>query len=459
MNGAELLDLAKSALAEAGEAEVEVCATETRRGFARFGGGEINEHMDLVDPQVVVRVAHGRRVAESSTTTATRASIVRAIRSAAVAATIVPETDGFPGFAGATADDADLPLRFAASTANTTADQRVALLMPALDAIRSAGLVSAGLLETSTSALAVATTAGCARSHDSTAATFKVWALETPGAGGAAGYGGQLSLDVDALDLRAEAERAIRIATMSRDPIMLDAGTYDVVMEPEAISELFEWLATTTFTAPEVEQGTSAVAGRAGARVTGEAITITEDPLQSGALGFAAPFDREGTSRRRVALVERGVARDVLLDRTYAARRSMLSTGSAAVGGGIGPCALTVDGGDATSVDELVSGVERGLYVCRLHYVNGLMDPRRTVMTGLTRDGCFLIEKGRITRPVGNMRFTDGFFDALARADGMTRRRVAVPTWWSAAGATVVPAVRMRAFRFNGASQRPPETA
>ncbi len=374
MNGAELLALAKRALADAGEAEAEVCATETRRGFARFGGGEINEHMDLVDPQIVVRVAHGRRVAESSTTTATREAIVEAIHNAARAATIVPETDGFPGFATATNDDAVAPRRFVATTANATAEQRVALLVPVLEAIRGAGLVSAGLLETATSALAVATTRGCARSHDSTVATFKVWALETPGAGGAAGYGGQMSLDVDALDLRAEAERAIRIAKMSRDPIMLDAGTYDVVMEPEAISELFEWLATTTFTAPEVEQGTSAVAGRAGEKVTGDAITITEDPLQSGELGFAAPFDREGTSRRRVPLVDGGVARDVLLDRTYAARMSTRSTGSAAVGGGIGPCALTVDGGDAANVDELIAGVERGLYVCRLHYVNGLMD-------------------------------------------------------------------------------------
>jgi PmbA protein len=459
VNGAELLDLAKEALAEAGEAEAEICATETRRGFARFGRGEIDQHMELLEPQIAVRVAHGRRVAEGSTTKATREAIVEAIRRTATAATIVPETDGFPGFAGQVDSDQERPLRFVASTANATAERRVSLLEPVLASIRAAGLVSAGLLETSTSAIAVATTRGCARSHDSTVATFKVWALETPGAGGAAGYGGQASLDVDALDLRSETERAIRIARMSREPAMLDAGTYDVVMEPEAVAELFEWLATTTFTAPEVEQGTSAVAGRAGERVTGEGITICEDPLQSGELGFAVPFDREGTSRRRVELVERGIARDILLDRTYASRMATRSTGSATVGGGIGPCALTVEGGDAASVDELIAGVDRGLYVCRLHYVNGLMDPRRTVMTGLTRDGCFLIEKGKITRAVGNMRFTDSFFDGLARADGMTRRRVAVPTWWSAAGATVTPAIRMRAFRFNGASQRPPETA
>ena len=114
-------------------------------------------------------------------------------------------------------------------------------------------------------------------------------------------------------------------------------------------------------------------------------------------------------------------------------------------------------GGDDASVEDLIAGIDRGLYVCRLHYVNGLLDTQRAVMTGLTRDGCFLVEKGKIVRAVGNMRMTDSFTDALARADGMTRARSAIPTWWSDAGAVVVPAVRFRAFRFNGRSQQSPD--
>ena len=112
--------------------------------------------------------------------------------------------------------------------------------------------------------------------------------------------------------------------------------------------------------------------------------------------------------------------------------------------------------GDAASVEELVAGIDRGLYVCRLHYVNGLLEPRRAVMTGLTRDGCFLIERGRITRAVGNLRFTDSFLEGLARCDGATRGRKAIPTWWSEDGAIVTPAVRMRGFRFNGGRPEAP---
>jgi len=113
--------------------------------------------------------------------------------------------------------------------------------------------------------------------------------------------------------------------------------------------------------------------------------------------------------------------------------------------------------GSASSVDDLLAGVDRGLYVCRLHYVNGMLEPRRAVMTGLTRDGCFLVERGKIARPVGNLRFTDSFLEGLARCDAMTRERKAVPTWWTDAGAFVAPAVRLRAFRFNGKSQERPQ--
>jgi predicted Zn-dependent protease len=458
INGEQLLTLCRDALAEAGEGEAEVYARVAERGCARFAVGALGQHMELSEPHAVVRVAHGRRVAEAATSRLERAALVQAIRDAARAAKLVPEVEGFPGFAPKDDTPLGAPPRFAEATAQATPEDRVARLAPVLEAIRDAGLVSAGMLETTHAAHAVATTHGCARTHDASIASFRVWALETAGAGGAAGYGGQVHRDVSALRLDEETERAIRICRMSRDPVSLDAGTYDVVMEPEAVTELLEWLAMIAFAAPEVEQGSSPLAGRLGERITGEGVDIVEDPLDASDLGFGAPFDREGTRRRRVPLVERGVARAVLYDRTYAARAGAASTGSAllpALGspGGVGATSVTLGAGDAASVDELIAGVDRGLYVCRLHYVNGMLEPRRAVMTGLTRDGCFLVERGKVTRPVGNLRFTDSFLEGLARCDAMTRTRKAVPTWWSDAGAYVSPAVRMRAFRFNGKSQ------
>jgi predicted Zn-dependent protease len=457
VNGADLLALGKEVLAAAGEPEAEIYLRFADRGCARFAGGELGQHMQLADPLCVVRVAHGTRVSETMTSVLERDALVATLHATAASARIVPEVQGFPGFAGEGAPHATPP-RFADATARATPEERVARLVPALDAIRTAGLVSAGMLETSRAAEAVATTRGCARSHDSTVASFRVWALETPGAGGAAGFGGHVHRDLASLRIDEPVERAVRNCKASRDPVSLDVGTYDVVLEPEAVTELLEWLATIAFAAPEVEQGTSPFAGRLGVRITGEPVDIAEDPLDASDLGFGTPFDREGTPRQRVSLIERGVARAVLYDRTYAARMSGSPTGSAvapsyASPGGVGPTAVSMSPGSASGVDELVAGVERGLYVCRLHYVNGFLEPRRAVMTGLTRDGCFLIDNGKITRPVGNMRFTDSFLEALERSDGATRQRKAVPTWWSESGAFVAPAVRVRKLRFNGRSQ------
>ena len=455
-----LLDLAREALATAGEAEAEVVIRRSHRGIARFAVGELGQHMVLDEPYATVRVARGARVAEAATSRLDRDSLVRAIAEAAKAARVVPETEGFRGFTRRDEPAGDDPPRFSKVTAEAGAEERVDLLAPAMGTIARAGFVSAGSLETRVTSLAIATTGGLGRSHASTLANFKVWALETPGAGGAAGYGAQTHRDLTALDIDGQTSRAVRFCEMGKNPGSLDEGAYDVVMEPHAVAELVEWLSAIAFAAPDFEQGTSPLAGRIGQRITGESITIVEDPLDAGDHGLAAPFDREGVWRRRVPLIDHGIARGVLYDRTHAARLGATSTGSALVpdgvgGGGVGGCSIHLEPGTAASVEELCAGVERGVYVCRLHYVNGLLEPRRAVMTGLTRDGCFLIEKGKISRPVGNMRFTDSFLEGLARSDAMTASRVAVPTWWSDAGACVVPAVRMRAFHFNGRSQAP----
>jgi predicted Zn-dependent protease len=112
-----------------------------------------------------------------------------------------------------------------------------------------------------------------------------------------------------------------------------------------------------------------------------------------------------------------------------------------------------VAGGAADSSEELLSGLKRGLWVRRLHYVNGLLDPRRAVMTGLTRDGTFLVEGGRVKRAVGSLRFTDSLLEAFERVDGLTRARQVVPNWWSETGSCAAPAILVRGLTFTGGSR------
>ncbi|MEO7108969.1 MAG: metallopeptidase TldD-related protein [Polyangiaceae bacterium] len=474
MKSVDLLLVCKEALTQAGEVDAEVFARVRQRGVARFAIGALGQHMDLEESEVVVRVARGKRIAEAKTSSHERSAIVEAVRRAAAIAKCSPETEGFAGFASK--DDRREPVprgdaiyskervsppRRSEATVNTTAEGRVALLAPALSKIAARKLVSAGVLETSSGATVVATTGGCERAHDDSVASFRIWALETAGAGGAAGFGSSMHRDISRLEIEAETERAISRCELGKNPREQEAGTYDVVFEPPAVCELLEWLGMIAFSASEVEQGSSALAGRIGETITGENVSIAENPVDEGDLGFGAPFDCEGTLRRTIPIIERGIAKNVLTNRIYAARRGEQSTGSAVLpslagGSGISGVALQMEGGEAKSVDELISGVDRGLYVCRLHYVNGMLEPRRAVMTGLTRDGCFWIEKGKISHAVGNMRFTDSVLEGFSRIDAMTKSRKALPTWWNPGGATTAPAVRVRQFRFNGKSQTRP---
>lgn len=456
MSSEELASLLAGALREAGEPEAELHARDLRRGYARFAVGELCQHMQLVEPACTARVARGKRVGEASTTSLEPAAIRDAIREAARIAERVPEEPAFPGFAPPPAEDVALPGRHAEPTARVTPEERAALLEPVFRAIRAAGLLASGALETRVEHEAVAATTGLLRHHSGTVAAFRVWALEQAGGPGAAGHGNATSVDVSALDLGAETERAIRDARAGHDPGIIDAGEHDVVLAPDAVAELIEWLAMIAFGAREVAQGTSALAGRFGERVSGPLLDVRDDPL--GELSLAGPFDREGTTRHEVSLLEGGVARGMIMDRLWAARLGAASTGSAQPpsafeAAGVGPTALVVAGGEAASEEALVREVRRGLYLRRLHYVNGMLDPRRAVMTGLVRDGAFLIEDGRLGRAVRTPRFTDSVLEAFERCEGATRGRRLLPNWWSATGSVAAPAVLLRRLKFSAGSR------
>ena len=188
--------------------------------------------------------------------------------------------------------------------------------------------------------------------------------------------------------------------------------------------------------------------------VTGAEVTLFDDGGGDGGLGLYNPFDSEGVLKQRVSLLERGVARGIVYDTASALRGGCQSTGHAvsaeeSSGAGAMPGNLFMAAGTDTA-DDLLSRVERGLWVTSFHYVNGLLEPRRAVMTGLTRHGTFQIDNGRLGRGVQNLRFTDSILEAFRRIDGMTAERLAVPTWWSAAGASVAPTLLIRGLTFTG---------
>ncbi len=452
-----LADTLQRALAAADVPEADAFASRVARGLARFSLNTLNQHGQMTDVTVTVRAiaraSDGARIASVTTSDSSVESVTRALHRARANAERSPVVPGWPVLAGAddAAPKAAVPSvpRFSASTARATADERTDRVTSALDIARANGLTAAGLLDTSTTAMAVANTRGLVRASDLTFATFKMFALDSSGV---SGFAQATHRDLSQIDVATCARRAAEKSIAGKDAIALPAGEYDVVLEPQAVTELLEWLCFIAFGAREVQDGTSPLAGRIGERITGERVTIVDDANDPGELGFGPTFDREGTARKRVVLVDRGIAGAPVFDRLYAARMGSESTGHAAPPNGFddAPVAQSLAmAGGADSIDDLVGRIERGLYITRFHYVNGFLDPRRAVMTGLTRDGTFLIENGRLGRGVKNMRFTDSVLDAFTRIDGVTEARAAVPTWWSNAGAFVAPSLLVRRLRFS----------
>jgi predicted Zn-dependent protease len=313
----------------------------------------------------------------------------------------------------------------------------------ALDACGREGLEAAGRFATEESSLAVASTAGL----DAFARRSRVEFALTASAGeGTTGLGQVIRRRAADLPWREAVERAVSKALRGRSAESIAPGPYDLVLEPPAVAALLRPLGVQAFGARQVASGRSAVAGRLGERVVAEAITLADDPFHPLAIGL--PFDQDGVPKGRVVLLDRGIARTVLHD-----RRSARSVGAASTGhalrrpGDFGPTPLdlVLEPGTET-LESLVAGVERGLLVTQFHYVN-VLDPRTLLASGVTRNGTFRIERGRVGPPVRDLRFTESVLDAFSRVDGVERSLEAADTFFG--GTFVVPALRVRRFHFT----------
>jgi len=268
------------------------------------------------------------------------------------------------------------------------------------------------------------------------------------------GYASFVARDPDRLDADSLAQEAIR-KTSKEEPIQVEPGEYEVILEPYAVSELLSFLGYLGFHALAVQEGRSFFSNRFGEKMVDEKVTVYDDGLDPE--GLQVPFDFEGIAKKRVTFFDRGVAKGVTYDSFTAGREGKKSTGHGLIAPnteGPIPINLFMKGGES-SLEEMVKSVRRGIYVTRFHYTN-VVEPMKAVITGMTRDGTFLIEEGEIKKPVKNLRFTESVLKALSRVRGVSRdRRICSEgTVYSRrfVTGTVAPAVKIDGFNFSGVS-------
>jgi predicted Zn-dependent protease len=440
VNEAELLERLDAALRAAG-GEVELSAQAMRIGATRFANSRVTQSSDVDDVVVQARVREGG-LGAARTNALDGDSLAQAIARAREIAHVAPSDA--PGFADGSAPLPPVP-PFDDETARAGAERRADLVAPAFAVARGG---AAGLAATSDVRVAVATSAGARRAHRATTARLEVIVAD----GAASGRAARIQRAIGSIDARAIADDARRRADRARDPIELPPGAYDAILEPPAVAELLEWLALTSFGARQVDDGSSCLAGRAGQRITGD-VTFVDDAAAGEEGAPERPFDAEGSPSARLSPIAGGVAGSPAHDRASGARAGAASTGHAIpvadelFDSGPVPQHLQMLGG-ADDEPALLARVERGLWVSRFHYVNGLLDTRRALMTGMTRDGLFLVENGRISRPVRNLRWTESVLEAFGRIGGIGRARSAVAASLGDS-VFVCPTVLVRGWRFT----------
>lgn len=421
-----------------GVPELEALIGFQASALTRFANNAIHQNVAEQTGHLSLRVVLDGRTARASTNRLDGESIRRTVEEA-IAITRLQEPDPELLPLAEAEPVMEVDRRFA-DTAAVSPYDRSCSVAEAISIVRSAGQTAAGIYSTSDTVSAVLNSRGLHAYHAETMAQFSITAM----AADSSGWAKASACHHRDLDPVALARSASQKAAASREPAELAPGRYPVILEPAAVLDLAGQIFG-DFSATAIRDGRSFLAERLGQKVFGENITIRDDvyhPLQAG-----APFDGEGLPRQRLVLVEDGVVRDVAYCRQAASLAGVRPTGHGfPVPNELGeaPMNPVIEGG-RRSLEEMIAATQRGVLVTRFWYIREV-DPSEKIMTGMTRDGTFLIENGEIVRGVRNFRFNVSLIELLSNVEALSP---AVRASGEEAFDMVVPAMQVRGFPFT----------
>ena len=419
---------------------IDVQVNTYTQGNIRFADNQVSTSGSTTDAQLGIQSAFGPKHAVVTTNDLSDESIKRAVDQSERIARLAPDDPESMPQLGAQKYSA--VTSWFDSTANLTADDRAKAALYALDKARKAGDVkAAGYLVTGAGALAIGNSTGMFAYRRNTSANYTLTVRTTDGTG--SGWAAADHPDWAQLDAASVASRAVDKARASRSPVALEPGRYTVILEPQAVGDLVQ-LISNYADARSADEGRSPFVKPGGGNKVGEKIvdprvTIFSDPADPQLLG--QPWDFEGMPLGRQVWIENGVLKQLIYSRFWAKNKGKTATG--------GPTTFKMAGG-TQSVDELIKGTTRGILVTRLWYLREV-DPRTILYTGLTRDGTFLIENGKITRSLRNFRFNESPLFVLNNIEALGKAERLAGT--EQGGDVVMPSIRAKDFNFTSLSE------
>jgi PmbA protein len=421
---------------EADETEVEVDSTVD--ALTRFANNTIHQNVSEHTLGISVRAVVDGRTARATTNKTDEESLRRVVAAAMSLARNQPENPDLPPMLGP--QKYQKVSHYFASTVSATPQDRARAVTRVCKMAEEGKQTAAGIFTTGYVRNLLVNSKGLSARHDHTRAEFSVTILEENSSGWAkANSPDILNIDPDALF-----ESASEKAAGSRKPRELEPGHYTAILEPAAVLDFVGFIFY-DFAGTAVLDKRSCFNDRMGKKIFGENVTLWDDvyhPLQVG-----APWDGEGFPRQKVLLVDRGVPKNLVYARATAKKMKARPTGHGFTlpnEYGEAPMNLVFGGGDK-SVDDMIRSTERGILVTRFWYIREV-EPYEKVLTGMTRDGTFLVENGRVTGGIRNFRFNQSIIEALAKVEMLGR---AVRATGEESFEMVVPPMKIRDFHFS----------
>jgi len=413
-----------------------VSISTTEQGVTRFANSEISQNVTITDGAATITLYDGKKKVSCTTNALLDSGMEQLVRDAESMLQFVPEGE-FEAFPFSK-EDVQEPVSDGTLARAFGVNERAALVKQGVSHVEP-GYTASGALTLTCTAVALGDTTGGFRYANYDSVSFNTVVTHESGTDGAAECISYTSApDIVGCFIKAQATSKAAL-----NPIEPQLGGFTVVLSPVAFGDLLGFVAR-MLNAKSVEDGVSFVRGKIGQKVFGENLTIRDDITNPELLPM--PFDAEGNPRRVVPLIENGVVSAVVYDNKTALRQNMESTGHAIVSrwfAGAMPINLVVEGGDK-SLEEIIASTESGIFVNEFHYTN-FVNARNLQITGLTRNGTFLIENGKITKPIATVRFTESMLDAFNNISAISKGRELV----SGFGAALVPAVRIENFHFT----------
>jgi predicted Zn-dependent protease len=433
------LALLEKALGYSKAQETDIYLSAQDLGLSRFAGGAIHQNVAHSDLTLNIRSVAGKRLGRATTNDLSDSGVQNAAESAHQNALLMPEDPAFEGLPepseSVSAASWDEATGLCSPETRASIVRGVCLQGKEHD-LNVSGACRTGILET-----AVVSSRGARAYHAGTFAGLIINTMSGNSAGWAKGGGWRLSdMDTEALG-----REAVSKAVDGRDPVAVEPGRYPVVLDTYAVDDILEALSLYGMGAQAVQEGRSWMNDLIGSQAMSPNVTVWDDG--SSPLGWPVPFDAEGVPRRRVEIITAGVVKTPVHNSYTAGKEGTVSTGHQAyfTGGPIASNLFLQEGG--SSLQDLIGSTERGIYVTRFFYTR-LAHSKGCVMTGMTRDGTFMIENGQITHPVKDLRFTQSYVEALAGVEliGSESKLVLNEVGF----ATRVPALKLSSFNFTG---------